>query len=108
MGSFSVLSVTLAVILAPVAIQGYFQEYHFTQTLLPIDQFDTRTWDNRYFLDDEYYTPGGPLFVSTGASVGFNHDAWMNFTYFFDLGREMGALLLYTEHRFYGESRPTE
>lgn len=87
---------------------AYFYEHTLSQTLLPIDQFDRRTWQNRFYLDDSYYTPGGPLFLSTGASQTFKSDDWLNHTHFFDMGREMNALLVYTEHRFYGESRPTE
>lgn len=98
----------LFLILAPALIQGEFVEHQFEQRLMPIDQFDTRTWQNRYWLDDSSYTPGGPLFVVTTASVGFHYEDWLNNTHFYDLGRELNALLLYTEHRFYGESRPTQ
>lgn len=86
---------------------GYFYEHTFPQKLLTIDQFETRTWQNRFWLDDSYYTPGGPLFLSTSGAATVQTDDWLNHTYFFDMGREMNALLVYTEHRFYGESRPT-
>lgn len=87
---------------------GVFQERTITQLLRPIDQFDTRTWENHYFIDDSYYQVGGPLFVVTGSSLNLDYNAWMYNTYFFDLGRELGALLLFTEHRFYENNRPTE
>lgn len=86
---------------------GDFQERIFTQKLMPIDLHDTRTWENRYYIDDSYYQPGGPLFVYTSASVNLDYASLMNHTYFFDLGKEFNAILLFTEHRFYGESRPT-
>lgn len=89
-------------------VHGAFQELYFTQKLMPIDQFDTRTWENRYYLDDANYTPGGPVFVSTSASVTFATDMWLDFSYFFDMGRDMSALLVHTQHRFYLDNRPTE
>lgn len=97
----------LGLLLCTASVRGYFYEHFFAQKLLPIDQFETRTWQNRYYLDDSYYTPGGPMFLSTGASVTFKSDDWLNYTYFYEMGREMNALLVFTEHRFYGDSRPT-
>lgn len=103
-----VLIPLLGLLYYTASVSGYFYEQSIDQTLIPIDQFDRRTWQNRFFIDDSYYTPGGPLFLSTGASISFASDAWLNYTHFFDMGREMNALLIYTEHRFFGHSRPTE
>lgn len=99
--------ISLGLILLFSSAHGVFQEYHFSQRLMPIDQFDDRTWENRYHLDDSQYTTGGPLFVSPSASLTFNSEVWRTNTYFFDLGREMNAILLHTEHRFYTDNRPT-
>lgn len=101
------LSLGLSLLLAASA-SAEFDELYFTQRLMPIDQFDTRTWENRYYLDDDNYTPGGPLFVTSSASYTINSEDWMDNTHFFDIGREMNALLLHTEHRFYMDNRPTE
>lgn len=105
--SSSVVFLLLGVLYSSTTVSGYFYEQRISLKLLTIDQFETRTWENKYYLDDSNYTPGGPMFVATGAYEMFPTDFWLNYTHFYDMGREMNALLVYTEHRFFGESRPT-
>lgn len=84
-----------------------FQERYFTQKLVPIDRLDTRTWQNRYFIDESDYTPGGPIFVYVGGPDFYMTELRMQMSHFFDVGRQQNAVLIATELRFYGESRPT-
>lgn len=86
---------------------AWFQERYIVQPVNPIDSFDRRTWQNRYYLDNDSYTENGPIFVHVGGPDFYLADARMNMSYFVELGMEMGAVMAYTEHRFYGESRPT-
>lgn len=88
--------------------QGYFQEEFIMQPLNPIDSFDQRTWSNRYYVDRESYVEGGPIFVHVGGPDFYSAEVRMNLSHFHEIGRDMGALLVFTEHRFYGQSRPTE
>lgn len=87
---------------------AYFYEEYITQPLNPIDSFDTRRWQNRYFLDSDSYVDGGPIFIHLGGPDYYLAETRMNLSHFLEIGQELGAVLIYTEHRFYGESRPTQ
>ncbi|KAM9249320.1 thymus-specific serine protease-like [Dugong dugon] len=61
----------------------------------------------RYFLNDAFYKPGGPVFLilsGEGAATGISPSR--NFTLNIYAER-LGALFLLLEHRFYGQSQPT-
>lgn len=94
-------------ILIPVT-SAYFYEKYITQPVLPIDAFDRRVWQNRYFVDSDSYVEGGPIFVHLGGPDFYMAEVRMNLSHFLEIGQDSGALLVYTEHRFYGESRPTQ
>lgn len=43
--------------------------------VMPIDHFnisDTRTFLNRYWMNDSYYKPGGPVFLYDGGEAGLS------------------------------------
>ncbi|KAJ8682094.1 hypothetical protein QAD02_017886 [Eretmocerus hayati] len=76
----------------------------------PIDHFnhrDNRTWKMRYFEEDKYFNNSGPIFVMLGGewtiSPGYLQTGLMH-----SLAEQHGALMFYTEHRYYGKSRPTK
>lgn len=75
---------------------------------LKVDHFDgtnTGTWQMRYFAYEGKYEPGGPLFIVVGGEHpvnGYNEHSLM-----YEMAQEMRGYLFYTEHRYYGESRPT-
>lgn len=95
------------VILTSTLSSATLREEYFTQFLNPIDSFDLRQWENRYWIDTDSYTGNGPIFVYvTGAEIDEGERRSAN-SHFFDMGREVGAVLVYTENRFYGLSRPT-
>eukprot|EP00927_Polykrikos_kofoidii_P066730 TRINITY_DN62292_c0_g1_i1.p1 TRINITY_DN62292_c0_g1~~TRINITY_DN62292_c0_g1_i1.p1 ORF type:complete len:482 (+),score=77.31 TRINITY_DN62292_c0_g1_i1:52-1497(+) len=61
------------------------------------------TFRQRFLVNDSWWSPGGPVLIYTGneapiedfvTSVGFQ---WV-------LGEELGAMVVFAEHRFYGES----
>jgi thymus-specific serine protease len=79
-----------------------------------VDHFsesDTRTWSQRYFVNDEHFDGTGPVFLCVGgegpalesATVvsGASHCGVM-----VSLAKELGALIVAIEHRYYGESYP--
>ena len=102
-----IIPLLLAVALIPV-VKCEFEERFFTQKLVPIDFLDQREWENLYYIDEEYYQPGGPIFVFVGGADFYSTIYRLNTSHFFDIGREMHALLIATEHRFFGQSRPTQ
>ncbi|KAL7275430.1 hypothetical protein RUND412_001618 [Rhizina undulata] len=79
---------------------------------LPVDHFGdyNGTFLNRYWVVDEFYEPGGPIFTfDTGESPGANYYLGYltrNASFFNQYLREFNALGILWEHRYYGESLP--
>ncbi|KAK0082423.1 hypothetical protein PV325_010410, partial [Microctonus aethiopoides] len=76
--------------------------------LQPLNHFDVRDnrlWSMRYYESDEFYNGTGPILIMLGGewtiSRGFLRSGLM-----FDIGKAHGAMMYYTEHRYYGKSRP--
>merc|ERR1719277_1560216 len=63
------------------------------------------TYKERYFVNEQWWRPGGPIFFYFGNEddVGLyvNHTGLM-----WENAEEFGALLVFAEHRYYGESLP--
>jgi pimeloyl-ACP methyl ester carboxylesterase len=78
-----------------------------TQTLDHFNDADTRTWQQRYFLNDTFYKPGGPVFLMIGGE-GTAQPTWMVMGQWIKYAEKYRALCLMLEHRYYGKSHPTE
>ncbi|XP_037040838.1 putative serine protease K12H4.7 isoform X2 [Bradysia coprophila] len=65
------------------------------------------TWQQRYFMNNEFYRPGSPIFVFLGGESAINEQR-LTSSHMYDIARDLNANLFHLEHRFYGESRPTE
>ncbi|XP_044750405.1 putative serine protease K12H4.7 [Coccinella septempunctata] len=75
-----------------------------------LDHFNPRneeTWQQRYFINNEYYQDGGPIFLMIGGEAEAS-DKWMTQGAWVDYAKKFKALLFQVEHRFYGQSHPTE
>ncbi|XP_043216351.1 putative serine protease K12H4.7 isoform X2 [Amphibalanus amphitrite] len=79
----------------------------FTQKLDHSQPSDLRTWQQRYFTNDTFYRPGGPVFLMIGGE-GTASPVWMVTGSWIEYAEEHGALCFQLEHRFYGKSHPTE
>ena len=80
----------------------------FKQTLDHFHPTDSRTWNQRYFINDSFYEgPGGPIFLMIGGE-GPANPIWMTTGSWIDYAKEHKALCFQLEHRYYGESHPTE
>jgi Serine carboxypeptidase S28 len=83
---------------------------------MPIDHFneyDTRTYKNRYWIEDRYYQEGGPIFfVDAGEGMVRDRDILRilgeNGTLRapLRLAQRFNGMVVVWEHRFYGESLP--
>lgn len=74
-----------------------------------VDNFDPQnpsTWSMRYMENEEHYAPGGPLFIFVGGEWAISALSIQQ-GHFYDMAKEHRAYLFYTEHRYYGQSRPT-
>jgi hypothetical protein len=93
---------------------GPTKEYYFDDAI--VDHFapasEERKWfgkGQRFWINDEYF--GGekyPIFVMIGGEGEESCSRLNGRMYVNDLAEEHGALLVDVEHRFYGESYPTE
>jgi len=87
--------------------------YNFS---MPIDHFnssDSRTYNNRYYVNDTYYKPGGPVFFFDNGEAAFTADiaaAWLAESYgpsaVMQLAKKHHGLAVGWEHRYFGLSFP--
>ncbi|XP_013105191.1 putative serine protease K12H4.7 [Stomoxys calcitrans] len=77
-----------------------------TQKLDHFDSAEARTWKMRYMINDEHFKPGGPMFIFVGGEWDIDASK-ISVGHFVDLAKEHNGILFYTEHRYYGESKPT-
>lgn len=61
----------------------------------------------RYFINDTFYKPQGPVVLLIGGE-GPANPAWMVTAMPLEVARKLNGYLLQLEHRFYGKSHPTE
>lgn len=62
-------------------------------------------WQQRFFTCDEFYQPGGPIFFYLGNEADVT--LYLNNTgLMWELAPRHHALLVFAEHRFYGQSKP--
>ncbi|XP_014469175.1 PREDICTED: putative serine protease K12H4.7 [Dinoponera quadriceps] len=76
----------------------------------PLDHFnprENRTWLMRYYENSALLRANGPILITIGGewaiSTGFLQGGLM-----YEIASTHGGMMYYTEHRFYGKSRPTK
>merc|ERR1719153_1529959 len=75
---------------SPCDVAGAEDQY-FEQVLDHFNPIDERTWQQRFWENLEHYVEGGPAFIMIGGEA-----------------EENGAAMFELEHRYYGQSQPTE
>jgi len=83
------------------------EEAWFQQKLDNFSPRDSRTWYQRYFVNDEYSKSDGAVFLQIGGE-GPASPAWMRNGHWIEMAKKVGALCFQLEHRFYGLSKPTK
>lgn len=76
---------------------------------LRLDHFnplDRRTYDAKYFINQQHFVPNAPIFIYISGGFGA-YDDFLASGAVFEMAEETGGLLLGLEHRYYGDSRPT-
>ncbi|XP_037029560.1 thymus-specific serine protease-like [Bradysia coprophila] len=74
-----------------------------------VDNFNPNnddTYQMRYYRNDEFFVRGGPIFIYVGGEWSISPGSLLG-GHMFDMARELGAQMFYTEHRYYGQSFPT-
>ena len=76
-----------------------------TQQLDHFDFSEKRVWQQRFFTYDAYWKPGGPVLFYCGNEA--NVELYVNATgLMWERAADMGARLVFAEHRYYGKSLP--
>lgn len=83
------------------------EDMWFTQLLDSFDPTNGATWQQRYFVNDQFYNGTGPIFLMIGGE-GEATAKWMHEGAWIHYAQEFGALCFQLEHRYYGKSHPTE
>lgn len=84
------------------------EDLWFEQRLNHFKPDDTRTWQQRYFVNDAFYRNDSqaPVFLMIGGE-GEATKSWMREGAWIHYAEHFGALCIQLEHRFYGKSHPT-
>ena len=83
------------------------EELWYTQQLDHFNPADTRTWQQRYFINDQHWKKNGPVFILVGQE-GSADPNWKREGQWIKYAQTHGAIFVMLEHRFYGKSHPTE
>ncbi|KAG8322017.1 putative serine protease K12H4.7 [Homalodisca vitripennis] len=78
----------------------------FTQLLDHFDPTNNQTWQQRYQVETEYFTEGGPVFIMLGGEGPVYSSDLIN-SNMVNYAKQYGALMFQIEHRYYGKSHPT-
>jgi hypothetical protein len=77
----------------------------------PIDHFDssnTKTYQQLFYSNDQYYKPGGPIFLFiSGESSADSYWIESDDLPLLEWAKRYNGMLYEVEHRFYGQSQPT-
>ena len=82
----------------------HFEEKTFVNLVDHWNAQDDRTYEQRWWVNDDYWTGDGPLFLYICGE--YRCSVPDTRLYPFMLGATYGARLLVLEHRFYGDSQP--
>lgn len=77
---------------------------------LRVDHFnplDRRTYDARYFVNNAHWLAGGPIFIYVSGGTDL-YDDFLLGGVIAELSQELNGNIFALEHRYFGESRPTE
>uniref|UniRef100_G3UK74 Serine protease 16 n=1 Tax=Loxodonta africana TaxID=9785 RepID=G3UK74_LOXAF len=79
----------------------------FRQKLDHFSKSSSPSWTQRYFINDAFYKPRGPVFLMISGSWTVC-ESWLSINNtWVSYAERLGALFLLLEHRFYGHSQPT-
>lgn len=82
-------------------------EAYVTQRLDNFDPTNNATWQQKYLIDGEFYEPGGCIFLLLSGNWEVAADRLQN-SMVYEMSRQFQCYMVYLEHRYYGQSRPTE
>ncbi|KAL7049814.1 hypothetical protein ACKWTF_003864 [Chironomus riparius] len=90
----------------PVAAVDAVYEGWIKQRMDNFDPQNTESFYMRYLFNFENFQPDGPIFIFVGGEWTVS-PGMIQFGHMYDMAQALNGLLIYTEHRYYGETRPT-
>lgn len=90
------------------------REVNITTVIQRVDHFnpqDTRTWNQRIFSIDQFYQPGGPIYLFLGGIGDFIVDPdiiSIEGLLLNDIVNQTNGIIYNIENRYFGQSIPTE
>jgi len=79
----------------------------FNQTLDHFKPGDSRTWLQRYWINWDHYSAGGPILLMIGGE-GEANPIWLSTGAWKEYAENENAAMILLEHRYYGKSHPTK
>jgi hypothetical protein len=83
------------------------EEKWIEQNLDHFNRQNKQTWRMRYFENLEFFQTSGPIFIYVGGEWEITKARLLS-GHMFDMAKDFNASMFYTEHRYYGKSRPTK
>ncbi|XP_030749283.1 putative serine protease F56F10.1 [Sitophilus oryzae] len=80
----------------------------FKQTLDHFDTENVATWQQRYYVNEDFADQQRKVAFLMIGGEGEATDVWMTNGAWVDYGKNISAVLFQLEHRFYGKSHPTK
>lgn len=86
--------------------QNYVESF-ITQRVDNFDLTNDATWQQRYLILGEFWAPGGCIFILLTGEWAVSAGRFEN-TMMYEMSRRLNCYMIQLEHRYYGQSRPTE
>ena len=83
-----------------------YQTYYFEQRLDHFNPQDLRTFQERYLVYNGSFDPSKNTIFFYAGNEGPVDAFYNNTGFMFDIAPQFGALVLFAEHRYYGETHP--
>ncbi|XP_031639714.1 putative serine protease K12H4.7 isoform X3 [Contarinia nasturtii] len=83
-------------------------EHYITQRLDHFNHQNNFTFEMRYLTNNIWFKKGGPIFIMIGGEWKISAGHILPGQLIYDMAKENNGLLLYSEHRFYGKTQPTD
>lgn len=90
-----------------------FKPHFFRAPLDHFNESDPRTFNNRYFVNDTYYRPDGPVFLYDSGEIGLTPSTVAQIlvemgaeSSIMELAKRHHGLAIAWEHRYFGQSLP--
>jgi hypothetical protein len=88
-------------------VKSPFPDLYYDQRLDHYDESNVATWNQRYWVNQNFFDGTGPVFIMIGGE-GEENPIWMENGQWINFAKQYKALCVMLEHRYYGKSRPTK